>query len=354
MAVCATLTRYPVPGTRCPVPGARCPVPGTREARRLQITEAILVQMRIFLAGATGVVGKRLVPLLLQAGHAVTAVARSPEKAAALTAQGATPVKVDLFDSTAVSAAVAGHDTVINIATHIPSGAKAMLPGAFRQNSRLRRVASNNLAAAATAAGAGRFIQESFAAVYPDCGDNWIDESVQIDPSPYVDAVVDAEWAAKEFTRRGGIGVVLRFAFFYGPDSSLTLDTVGAVRRGIAPSFGSPKGFMSSLWTDDAATAVLAALRVPAGAYNVADDSPVRRREVFNALADALGVKRPRLLPGWVRWVSGSIGDTLGRSQRISNAHFRAATGWAPSVPSVIQGWPLLVAELARQSERER
>jgi nucleoside-diphosphate-sugar epimerase len=256
-------------------------------------------------------------------------------------------VAVQLFDAEMVARAVAGHEVVINIATHIPSGARAMLPGAFNENNRLRRVASKNLAAAATETGASRFIQESFAPVYPDYGDEWIDESVPIDPASYVETVLDAEWAADRFTHSGGAGVVLRFTFFYGPDSLLTLDTIRAVRMGIAPSFGRPDGFMSSIWTDDAAAAVKAALDVPAGIYNVGDDQPVRRRESFDALAAALDVKAPKLIPEWVSSLTGSLGETLGRSQRISNARFKAASGWAPRVPSVLEGWPLLVEEIA-------
>src|SRR3954447_8542799 len=107
--------------------------------------------MRIFVAGATGVIGKRLVPLLVEAGAAVTGVARSPAKRRQLERQGATPVTVSLFDPAAVEEAVAGHDIVINMATRIPSRLRLLLPGAFRENTRLRREASQNLALAAIA-----------------------------------------------------------------------------------------------------------------------------------------------------------------------------------------------------------
>lgn len=312
-----------------------------------------MLPLKIFIAGATGVVGRRLVPLLVRASHDVTAVSRSDAKALSLRLQGARPIALDLFDKSAVAAAVTRHDVVINIATHIPSGAKAMLPGAFNQNNRIRREVSTNLAEAASAAGASRFIQESFAAVYPDRGDEWIDETVPIEPARYVESVRVAESAADEFTQRGGTGVVLRFAFFYGPDSSLTLDTVRFVRKGIAPMFGSPEGFMSSLWTDDAAAAVVSALDVPAGTYNVTDDQPVRRREAFDALAAALGVKRPKPLPPVITRLSGSVGDTLGRSLRLSNDRFKSASGWRPHVRSVLEGWPLLVSELESAASRD-
>ncbi|MEO8576982.1 MAG: NAD(P)-dependent oxidoreductase [Gemmatimonadales bacterium] len=302
--------------------------------------------MRIFVAGATGVIGRRLVPLLVNAGSEVTAVSRSPEKSDQLKKQGATPVTVDLFDPAAVEEAVAGHNTVINIATKIPSGMKVMLPGAFDENIRIRREASQNLASAAIATRAQRFIQESFAPVYPDRGDEWIDESVAIEPSSYVESVRDAESAAAEFTKSGGAGVVLRFSMFYGPDSSLTLDIVNFVKKGLAPAFGGGDGYMSSVWTDDAAEAVFAALKVPAGIYNVTDDAPMRRREAFNLLANELGVRHPKIPPIWVTTMMGSLGDTLGRSHRLSNAKFRQASGWAPKVPSLREGWKVLASQL--------
>jgi nucleoside-diphosphate-sugar epimerase len=302
--------------------------------------------MRIFVAGATGVIGRRLIPLLIDAGSEVTAVARSKAKGNQLTEQGATPVTLNLFDPQAVKDAVAGHNTVINVATHIPSGLRAIMPGAFAENIRIRREASINLANAAIAARAQRFVQESFAPAYPDRGDEWIDEDVPIMPGTYIESVREAESSAATFTRSGGAGVVLRFSNLYSPDSSLTLDIVKAVKKGVAPVFGGPDGFMSSIWADDAAAAVFASLRVPAGAYNVTDNVPMRRREVFDLLARMLGVKTPRIPPLWLTKIAGSFGDTLGRSHRLSNARFRQASGWVPRVPSVKEGWQILAAEL--------
>jgi nucleoside-diphosphate-sugar epimerase len=223
---------------------------------------------------------------------------------------------------------------------------RALLPGAFNENARIRTEASQNLASAAIATRAQRFVQESFAPVYPDRGDDWVDESVAIEPAAYVESVRDAESAAEEFTKSGGAGVVLRFSMFYGPDSSITRDLVKAVKKGLAPVFGGGDGYMSSLWTEDAATAVFSALKVPAGVYNVTDNEPMRRGESIALLAGALGVKTPRIPPRWLTTVTGSLGDTLGRSLRLSNAKFRNASGWTPTVPSVRQGWDVLVEEM--------
>ncbi len=302
--------------------------------------------MRIFVAGATGAIGRRLIPMLVEAGSEVTAVARSSAKANQLEKQGATPVKLDLFDPAAVEEAVQGHHTVINMATRIPSGMKALLPGAFDENSRIRREASQNLASGAIVARAQRFIQESFAPAYPDRGDDWIDESVPLEPAAYVESVRDAESAAGEFTKSGGAGIVLRFSLFYGPDSPFTQDLVKTVRSGLAPVFGGPDAYMSSVWTDDAASAVFAALKVPSGVYNVTDDEPMRRAEAFGLLASALGAKAPRIPPRWLTSLTGSLGETLGRSLRLSNARFRQASGWAPRVGSVRTGWKVLLDEM--------
>ena len=302
--------------------------------------------MKVFVAGATGVVGRRLVPLLVDSGATVRAVARSDLKAAQLKKQGAAPVRVDLFDPAAVDAAVRGHDVVINMATKIPSGLRLFMPGAFAENIRIRSEASQNLALAAINTRARTFIQESFAPTYPDRGDEWIDESVPIQPTSYVKSVLDAESAAREFTKSGGTGIVLRFSMFYGPDSSQTLDMVKSVRRGLAPAFGSPDAYMSSIWIDDVARAVFAALSVPAGAYNVTDDVPMRKAEAFEVLAREMGVKRPRMLPRWVTGLMGSVTETLGRSHRISNARFRQAANWTPKVPSLHEGWKILLKEM--------
>ncbi|HKC44404.1 MAG TPA: NAD(P)H-binding protein [Burkholderiales bacterium] len=308
--------------------------------------------MQIFLAGATGVIGRRAVPLLVAAGHQVSAIGRAPDKRAALERLGAVPVDADLFAPDALRRAVAGHAVVINLATHLPSGFGMFLPGAWRENDRVRRIGAANLADAAIAAGAERFVQESFAPAYPDRGDEWIDERTPLKPVRYNRSVVDAERAAERFAQSGRIGVVLRFAAFYGPDAWQTLDMIRYVRRGWAPIPASPASFFSSVSHDDAAAAVVAALRVPAGAYNVVDDEPVRRREYFDTLAAALGVAPPTLPPAWAAHLFGSLGEMAARSLRISNRKLRAESDWRPADRSVREGWQRVVAALRNDATR--
>ena len=295
--------------------------------------------MHIFLTGSTGVIGRRVVPLLIARGHHVTAVTRSAEKRLALERAGARALSVDLFDPRAVAGVVRGQEVVINLATHIPPASRAFLPGAWRENSRVRRAVSANLAAACRAHEVRRMIQESFAPIYPDMGDAWIEETARLAPARYNRAVLDAEAAAM-----GARGVVLRFAYFYGPDDAFTNAFIAGVRKGRAPLLGRPDAYWSMVSHDDAAAAVVAALDLPRGIYNVVDDEPLDRRGLADAVAQALGVPAPKLLPYWLKYVLGSIGETLARSQRISNRKLKGASGWAPRRRSAGEG----IAEAAR------
>ncbi len=302
--------------------------------------------MKIFITGTTGVIGRRLVPLLVAAGYDVSAMVRSERHVLALEKAGARTLQVDLFDRRAVRAAVAGHDTVINLATHIPATLRMLLPGAWRENDRIRKIASANLVDAAIAGGCARFIQESFAPVYPDCGDAWIDEDTPIAPTRYNRTVADAEASARRFSGGGRAGVVLRFGAFYGPDAFQVRDMIKAVRKGWAPLPGPATAYVSSVSHDDAASAVVAALGVPAGSYNVVDDEPLRRGDYAETLAAALGVAPPKPLSTWVTALTGSLGELMSRSQRISNRLLRSESGWQPKYPSLREGLPATLAAL--------
>lgn len=296
--------------------------------------------MQILVAGATGAVGLPAVRRLVAAGHEVSAVARDPARARQVQAAGARPVAVDLFDAEAVRGSVRGQDAVVNLATHIPSARRALLPGAWAENDRVRTQVSRNLVAAALDAGVARYLQESVVFVYPDSGAAWIDESMPVAPTAVAASALQAEAQAA----RVPDGVVLRFGLFYGATSSHTRDTVDLARRGFALTAGEGEDYICSIALDDAAAAVVAALDLPRGTYNVADDDPVTRREYMAALAAALGVPVPRLAPAWL----GSLpaARPQARSLRVSNARIRAASAWRPAYPSVREGWPVVVRAL--------
>jgi len=301
--------------------------------------------MRIFIAGATGVIGRRVVPFLVQQGHKVTAIVRTAGQRVELERQGAAPRWVSLFDEEGLAAAVSGHHAVINLATHIPRpGARMLLPSAWRENDRLRRDGSARLVDAALAGAVERFIQESYAPAYADHGEDWIGEDEPLQPTRYNRTILDAERSARRFADAGRAAVVLRFAAFYGPDSTQLGPMIDLLKRGWAALPGRADSFISSVAHDDAAAAVVAALALPPGTYNVVDDQPLRHRDFADALADAVCAGHPRLPPAWLAPLGGPLTRLLARSERISNQKLRASSGWAPRYPSVREGFPAAVA----------
>jgi len=303
--------------------------------------------MKILVTGASGVIGRRVVPHLLEAGHEVSAAVHSKRGGLALEKIGAHSAQVNLFDRRSLQATIDGHDTVINLATHIPSSMlRSLMPGAWRENDRIRKEGSANLVDAALATGVVRFVQESFAPIYTDCGDSWVDEDTPTDPVSYNRTVLDAEASARRFASGGGAGVIMRFAGFYGPDAFQTRAMLQAVRKGWAPMPGSPDAFMSSISHDDAARAVIAALCVPSGTYNVGDDEPLQRRDVAMVFAAALDVGTPRPLPRWLTAISGTVGELMSRSLRMSNRLLSSQSGWKPRYSSIREGLAAALAEM--------
>ena len=297
------------------------------------------MSVRVFVTGGTGAIGGHVVPLLLREGHTVTALARTPEKAAALTAQGATAVPASLFDRTALTAAFAGHDAVVNLATAIPSMTRFMSVRALRDNERIRTEGSAAVVAAALAAGVGRVLQESVSMFYRDQGSSWIGEDAPTDRFPMARGNIAAEAGTRRFSEAGGTGVVLRFGWFYGPGAAHSEQMFAQARHHIGMILGRPDGYVSSIHLADAATAVAGALSAPAGTYNIVDDEPLTKRRYADALARAAGTTLWVRGPGRAAFLFGDRLTSLTRSLRVSNARFRTATGWVPRYPSAREGW---------------
>jgi nucleoside-diphosphate-sugar epimerase len=275
-------------------------------------------------------------------------VARSPEKADLLRSLGASPATVDLFDAGAVKDAVAGHEVVVNLATHIPPTTRAAMPGAWRENERIRSTVPVHLVDAALATGAGRYVQEALAFIYRDAGGAWVEEDAPVDGGSFNQGVHRAEQEVARFTAAGGTGVVLRFGLFHGPDSEQTLQALTLARKGMAMTLGPADAYLSIIEVHDAARAVVAALGAPAGTYNVVDDEPLTRRAYADALAAALGRTKPlRLPPRVAAKLGGSKASLLARSERVRNTRFKEATGWTPAHPSAREAWRAIVEELA-------
>jgi nucleoside-diphosphate-sugar epimerase len=283
--------------------------------------------MRVFVAGATGVLGTAAVRRLVSSGHEVTGIARGSDKRRALHTLGANAVEVDLFDANAMRAAIEGHDVVCNLATHIPTGTAFMRRSSWRENDRIRSEGSAVLAKAAADCGALRLIQESVAYVYADAGQEWITEQSPLDQHPMIRSSITAGENAMGFADQYRFAVVLRFGAFYG-DDALTHWQLDRVRKGKPVLLGDPEGYVSPITIEDAAGAVVAALAAPTGVYNVAAQ-PVHRSEWARALATAAGVDgSARFVSGLTRAFLGSKAEVNARSLRISSDAFHAATGW--------------------------
>jgi nucleoside-diphosphate-sugar epimerase len=305
--------------------------------------------MRVFVAGGTGAIGAHAVPALVHAGHEVTALARTPERAALLSKQGAAPVTVSLFDRAALTEAFRGHQAVVNLATAIPPTWKFMLAGAWAANDRVRTEGSAAVVDAALAAGVPRLVQESVAMLYRDGGRLWIDEAWPTDRYPRARANHAAEASARRFSAAGGAGVVLRLGWFYGPGARHSEEFLALARRRLCVMLGPPDTFVSSIHVADGGAAVAAALTAPAGTYNVVDDAPLTKRAYADALAAAAGKRACLRVPGRLALLFGDRSTSLTRSLRVSNARFRAATGWAPRYPSARDGWPATARALERR-----
>jgi nucleoside-diphosphate-sugar epimerase len=303
--------------------------------------------MKVFLTGATGAVGPATVRELLARGHEVRAVARSDEKAAALTALGAEPARVDLFDGEALTAAVDGCAAVVHLATNVPPLRQMTKAAAWMTHNELRTTASARLIDAALATGVDTFVKESVTFIYPDRGAEWIDESVVVDDSvAMLHATVVGERLIDRFVAGGGRGVVLRFGSFYGSEARYTDEALKLARWRSALLAGAPDGYVSSIHTHDVASAAVAALDAPSGTYNAVDDLPLTRREYLDAFSAAFGLHKLHMPPRWlVRLIGGSSSAAVAKSQRVRNRKLRDATGWAPRYASAREGWAAVAAE---------
>jgi nucleoside-diphosphate-sugar epimerase len=300
--------------------------------------------VRVFLAGATGAIGRPLVARLLADGHEVMGTTRDAARADALRAQGAEPVVLDAFDAEAVHAAVAAArpEVVIHQLTSLPRDAtpKAM-KAAVPVNARLRRETVPTFVAAARAAGARRVIAQSISFVTRPDGRPIHDEDAPL----WLDAPGQAEnvggVAALEAAVRdpaaGVEGVVMRYGFFYGPGTWYAPDGAIAtmIRKRRYPIIGSGEGRSSFVHVDDAVDATARALdpALPPGVYNVTDDEPARARDWLPAAAAALGAKPPRHAPVWLaRRVAGPVAVHYATTlPGNGNARLRAALPeWTP------------------------
>lgn len=307
--------------------------------------------MKIFVAGATGAMGKQLVPRLVSAGHEVVGTTRSESKRSALFDLGAEPVVVDALDPDQVADAVAhaDPDVIIHQLTAIGHFDIRHFDRTFASTNRLRTEGTDNLLAAGRAVGVERFIAQSYAAwPYARTGGPVKSEEDPLDPTParemqesmaairhLEDAVVGADWT---------VGIVLRYGGFYGPGTSLAAggEQIEMVRQRKFPVIGDGGGVWSFVHIADAAEATVAAVEHgERGIYNVVDDDPAPVAQWLPALAQELGAKKPMRVPRFIgRAFVGEPGLVMMTEIRgASNAKAKRELGWAPRHSSWRQGF---------------
>ena len=311
--------------------------------------------MKVFVAGATGALGKQLVPLLVANGHDVVGMTRTEAKRDQLRSLGAQPVVADALDAEAVGRAVgeAQPDVIVHQLTAMPPKLKSMrhFDRDFALTNRLRTEGTDHLLSAGHAVGVRRFVAQSNAAVlYARIGGpiKREDDPVDHDPPPAMRsthaaihhleaAVTGAHWTE---------GLVLRYGGFYGPGTSIALDPLGSqiemIRKRQLPVVGGGTGIWSFIHIEDAATATVAAAEGgPAGIYNVVDDEPAPASEWVPVLAAAVGAKRPLRVPRWVGRVAGGKAAVVLMTEvrGASNDKAKRELGWQLRYPSWRQGF---------------
>jgi nucleoside-diphosphate-sugar epimerase len=300
--------------------------------------------MRVFVAGATGAIGTRLVSQLVRQGHEVYGTSRSSKRAAALRARGAEPVVLDLLDGGAVQEAVAAArpDVIVHQATALAGMSDIRrFDRGFALTNRLRTEGTDALLAAARRAGVQRVVAQSYAGwPYARDGGPVKTEEDPLDPHP-ARAMRESLAAIRHLEQAvvGAGGMALRYGGFYGSPDDVQLELV---RRRRFPIVADGGGIWSFVHLDDAAAAtVLAVERGAPGVYNIVDDEPAPVREWLPALAAAIGAKPPRKVPRWLaRLVAGESGVVLMTEIRgASNAKAKRELGWMLQHPSWRQGF---------------
>jgi nucleoside-diphosphate-sugar epimerase len=306
--------------------------------------------MRVFVAGASGAIGRPLVPRLVAAGHEVTGTTRSERSAEAIQAAGASAAIVDALDADSLREAVerADPEVIVHELTALPERFNPRKRDLYDATNRIRRDGTRNLLDAARAAGVRRFVCQSIAFAYaPAAEAKVMDEEAPLNlaaPPPFSEGMrVIAEMERAVLDAEGLEGLVLRYGWFYGPGTyygeggSMAAD----VRKRRFPVVGSGSGLFSFIHTDDAAEATVAAVeRGAPGVYNIVDDEPAALRDWVPAYAEAIGAPPPRRVPVWLaRLVAGKMASSMNVQPGASNAKAKRELGWEPRWRSWREGF---------------
>ncbi len=305
--------------------------------------------MRVFVAGASGAIGRPLVARLVAAGHEVTGTTRREDRAEEIRAAGAEAAVCDVFDASALESAVraAEPEAVVHLLTALPQRFNPK-EDYLGPTNRVRTEGTRNLVAAARAAGARRLVAESVAFLYAPGGDRVKDEEAAINtdaPGYFGQAMrALADLERQVFEPEDLEGVVLRYGWLYGPGTHFDRggSQAEAARRRRLPVVGNGEGSFSFLHVDDAAAATVAAMKgPPPGIYNVVDDAPAQMREWVPVFAELVGAKPPRRVPAWLaRLFAGSAAVATATELRgATNAKAKRELGWQPLHPSWREGF---------------
>ncbi len=306
--------------------------------------------MKVYVAGGSGVIGRRLIPELITAGHEVVATTSSSRGVDDLELLGARPLVVNGLDEMAVRKAVRliEPEVVINEMTALAGATNLRnFDRAFARTNELRTVGNDHLLHAAELSGVRRYVAQGYTGwTNPRSGDSVKTEADGFDREPpktmrrSLEAIEHLERTVRDAERLEGL--VLRYGSLYGPGTAFSTDYVEQVRSRRLPVIGSGAGIWSFVHVDDAAAATaIAAERGAPGAYNIVDDDPAAVSDWLPFLADVLGVKAPRRLPAWLtRLVGGeAITSMSTRITGSSNAKARGELRWVPRYPSWREGF---------------
>jgi nucleoside-diphosphate-sugar epimerase len=293
--------------------------------------------LKVFVTGATGVLGRAAVSALVQDGHQVTGAARTAAKALDLEALGAASAEVSVFDQPALTSALVGFDAVANLATHMPVGFAGLLPRAWKLNDRLRVEGSKIVMQAAHDAGVRRLVQESVSFLYADAGDEWITEDSTLSVTRSLDPAAVAEANAMQFACKSRQPVVLRFGHVVGDDAT-TRWRMSQARAGRPIGLGDPQGWAHLVHPEDAGAAVSSAMEAPGGVYNVGAGQ-IRREDMTQAFARAVGRDHLGFMPSLLVKVGGDRLAPLTRSHRVASDRLHEATGWKPLHDTFSEAW---------------
>ena len=303
--------------------------------------------MKVFIGGATGVLGWRLVRDLTANGHEVIGLSRSPENAKRIRELGGEPRHGDLFDVDSLVRIAGGADVVVRAATAIPEGTRWRAKD-WALNDRIRREGTHALTACAARIHAKLYAQEGIVWIAQPGDGSSFDESSPVIPRLWFGSAAESETIARDAGARGGFEVAtLRFGAFYSADSYQTRFVGERLARRKLPILGKGDAVWSNVHVDDAAGGMVAAIEaLRGGLWHVVDDHPTTTADFFRTFARLLGAPEPKSIPIWVaRLVLGSPTTAfLTASTHTSNAKIRRDLGWRPKHPTHAEGLEQVVA----------